>query len=51
MLVGKATAKPINHPNTNLSRNPEVHPVVTETIVKVIAESKAIVINSAINKP
>ena len=50
-LVGKITAKPINHALINFSRNPAVHPVVTETIVKLIAESKAIVMNSAINKP
>ncbi len=50
-LVGKATAKPISHPLTNLSRNPAVHPVFIESIVKVIVVSKAIVMNIAVNKP
>ncbi len=50
-LVGKATAKPINHPFTNRWRNPAVHPVFIEIIVKVIAESKAIVMIIAVNKP
>jgi len=50
-LVGKATAKPIIHPFTNLWRNPAVHPVFIEVIVKVIVVSKANVMIIAINKP
>lgn len=48
-LVGKPTANPIAHPPKNLWRNPEVQPVIIVFIVKVIVESKANVMNSAVN--
>ena len=51
MLVGKATAKPIVHPFTKLLRNLVVHPTFIVVMVKVIVESKANVINSAVKNP
>jgi len=49
-LVGKPTANPIAHPPKNLWRNPGVQPVIIVFIVKVIVESKANVMNNAVNK-
>ncbi len=48
-LVGKPTASPIAHPPKNLWRNPGVQPVIIAFMVKVIVESIANVINSAVN--
>ena len=48
-LVGKPTANPIAHPPKNLWRNPGVQPVIIVFMAKVIVESIANVMSSAVN--
>ena len=50
-LVGKATAKPISQPPTNLCANIGAHPVLTSVIVKDIVVSKTRAIKSAVRTP
>jgi hypothetical protein len=48
--VGKATAKPIIHPVTNLCRKRELNPVVNRVIVKVITVSSVRAIKSTVKR-
>ena len=49
-LVGNATAKPISHAPANLCINPELQPVITDVMVKLMAVSNVTTMSKAVMK-